>query len=41
MMEVILLPLMQEKVEEEENVCKDFRENKSHIRLMSIRRNTM
>jgi hypothetical protein len=38
MMKVMLLPLMQGKVEEEEKVCKDFRGNKSHIRLMNTRR---
>ena len=40
MMKVMLLPLMQGKAEEEEKVCKDFRGNKSHIRLMNTRRKT-
>jgi hypothetical protein len=33
--DIMLLPLMQEKAEEEEKVRKDFRENESHIRLMN------
>jgi hypothetical protein len=40
MMKVMHLPLMQGKVEEEEKVRKDFRGNKSDIRLMYTRRNT-
>jgi hypothetical protein len=40
MMKFMLLPLMQEKAEEEEKVCKDFKENNSHIKLMNTKRKT-
>ena len=40
MMRVMLLPILQVKEEEEENLLKYFRINERHVRLMSTRRKT-